>query len=116
MGKLMVNSVPLHAGQSDIWTDITVDFLTLDDAPSNGGNNNIGDGSPNYSRIAAAFGNHGPDAPAPRPLGAARGHASGAVMRWRWRPASFGDSPRWSSAQASWPPQAPRRHSSTRWR
>ena len=64
MANLTVRSVPLHAGQSDIWTDITVDFLTLDDAVSNGGNNNIGDGSPNYSRIATGFGNHGLTAPA----------------------------------------------------
>ena len=64
MSKLMVNSVPLHAGQSDIWTDITVDVLTLDDAVSNGGNNNIGDGSPNYARIAQGFGNHSLAAPA----------------------------------------------------
>jgi hypothetical protein len=64
MAKLTINSVPLHSGQSDIWTDITVDFLTLDDAVSNGGNNNIGDGSPNYSRIATGFGNHGLTAPA----------------------------------------------------
>jgi len=64
MAKLTINSVPLHAGQSDLWTDITVDFLTLDDAVSNGGNNNIGDGSPNYSRIAQGFGNHGLAAPA----------------------------------------------------
>ncbi len=64
MSKLMVNSVPLHSGQSDIWTDITVDVLTLDDAVSNGGNNNIGDGSPNYARIAQGFGNHSLTAPA----------------------------------------------------
>jgi hypothetical protein len=64
MANLTIRSVPLHAGQSDIWTDITVDFLTLDDAVSNGGNNNIGDGSPNYSRIATGFGNHGLTAPA----------------------------------------------------
>ncbi|MFM7807139.1 MAG: hypothetical protein ACKPEA_04310, partial [Planctomycetota bacterium] len=64
MAKLTINSVPLHASQSDLWTDITVDFLTLDDAVSNGGNNNIGDGSPNYSRIAQGFGNHGLTAPA----------------------------------------------------
>jgi hypothetical protein len=64
MAKLTVNSVPLHSGQSDLWKDITVDFLTLDDAVSNGGNNNIGDGSPNYSRIAQGFGNHGLTAPA----------------------------------------------------
>ena len=64
LSYLATNSVLAHAGQSDIWTDITVDVLTLDDAPSQGGNNNIGDGSPNYSRIAAAFGNHGLTAPA----------------------------------------------------
>ncbi len=64
MANLTVRSVPLHAGQSDVWTDITVDFLTLDDAVSNGGNNNIGDGSPNYARIAQGFGNHGLAAPA----------------------------------------------------
>jgi len=64
LAKLAINEVPLHAGQSDIWTDITVDYLTLDDAPSNGGNNNIGDGTPNYSRISTAFGAHGLSAPA----------------------------------------------------
>lgn len=63
LASLAFNSVPLHAGQSDIWTDITVDVLTLDDAVSNGGNNFIGDGSPNYTRISTAFGNHGLTAP-----------------------------------------------------
>jgi hypothetical protein len=64
LSYLATNSVLAHSGQSDIWTDITVDVLTLDDAPSQGGNNNIGDGSPNYNRIATAFGAHGLTAPA----------------------------------------------------
>jgi hypothetical protein len=64
LSYLATNSVLTHAGQSDIWTDITVDVLTLDDAPSQGGNNNIGDGSPNYNRIKTAFDAHGLTAPA----------------------------------------------------
>jgi hypothetical protein len=58
VANLAVNSVPLHAGQSDIASDIAADYLTLDDAPSNGGNGVIADGTPNYNAIAAAFNRH----------------------------------------------------------
>ncbi len=59
VASLSVNSIPLHAGQSDIAQDITVDFLTLDD-----NDGNISNGTPNYSEIASAFGSHGLPAPA----------------------------------------------------
>ncbi len=58
VANLAVNSVPLHAGQSDIGSDIAADFLTLDDAVSNGGNGVIADGTPNYNAISAAFNRH----------------------------------------------------------
>jgi hypothetical protein len=61
--NLAVNSVPLHAGQSDIGSDIAADFLTLDDAVSNGGNGNVADGTPNYNLIAGAFNAHGLTSP-----------------------------------------------------
>jgi hypothetical protein len=56
--KLVVNSVPLHAGSSTIQNDITIDYLTLNDD-----NGNIGDGTPDYNAIAAAFNAHGLTAP-----------------------------------------------------
>ncbi|MFM7808271.1 MAG: hypothetical protein ACKPEA_10150, partial [Planctomycetota bacterium] len=61
--NLTVNSVPLHAGQSDIAADIAADFLTLDDAPNNGGNGIVADGTPNYNLIASAFNAHGLTSP-----------------------------------------------------
>jgi hypothetical protein len=51
--------MPLHAGSSTIQNDITIDYLTLDD-----NNGNLGDGTPNYFAIAAAFNKHGLTAPA----------------------------------------------------
>ncbi|MFM1829999.1 MAG: hypothetical protein RLZZ558_339 [Planctomycetota bacterium] len=57
--RLAVNSIPLHAGQSDIAADITIDYLTLND-----NNGDIADGTPDYTEIADAFGQHGLDAPA----------------------------------------------------
>ncbi len=63
VAKLAVNSVMLHSGQSDIGADIAADYLTLDDAVSNGGNANIADGTPNYNIISAAFNRHGLSSP-----------------------------------------------------
>jgi hypothetical protein len=63
LARLAVNSVPLHAGQSDIASDISADFLTIDDAVSNGGNNDIRDGTPNYNLITQAFAAHGLSSP-----------------------------------------------------
>jgi len=63
IARLAVNSVPLHAGQSDIASDIAADFLTIDDAVSNGGNNDIRDGTPNYNLITQAFALHGLSSP-----------------------------------------------------
>jgi hypothetical protein len=59
LAKLGVSSTLLHAGSSTIQNDITIDYLTLDD-----NNGNLGDGSPNYFAIAAAFNKHGLTAPA----------------------------------------------------
>lgn len=64
LARLAINEVPLHAGQSDIWKDITIDYMTLDDAPSNGGDNNLANGCPNFTRIDTAFTAHGLKAPA----------------------------------------------------
>ncbi len=63
LGTLAVNSIPLHTGTS-IAGDITIDFLTLDD-----NNGNIGDGTPNYSAINAAFTAHGLPGPAVQLIG-----------------------------------------------
>ena len=59
LASLAINEVPLHAGQSDIASDITVDYLTLNDTDGN-----ISNGTPDYSEIAQAFGAHGLPAPA----------------------------------------------------
>ena len=59
LASYAVNAMPLHAGSSTIQNDITIDYLTLDD-----NNGNLGDGSPNYFAIAAAFNKHGLTAPA----------------------------------------------------
>ena len=59
LANLAINSMPLHAGSFTIQNDITIDYLTLDD-----NNGNLGDGSPNYFAIAAAFNAHGLTAPA----------------------------------------------------
>ena len=63
LANLAINAVPLHAGQSDIGPDITADYLTLDDAVSNGGNGVIADGTPNYNAISQAFNRHGLSSP-----------------------------------------------------
>jgi hypothetical protein len=63
LANLAINAVPLHAGQSDIGPDITADYLTLDDAVSNGGNGVIADGTPNYNAISQAFNRHGLTSP-----------------------------------------------------
>lgn len=54
---LTVNSILLHNGTS-ITPAITIDFLTLDDD-----NGDIGDGSPHYNEINAAFSAHNMPAP-----------------------------------------------------
>lgn len=59
LASYAVNAMPLHAGSSTIQNDIVIDYLTLDD-----NNGNLGDGSPNYFAIAAAFNKHGLTAPA----------------------------------------------------
>ncbi|MBU6317999.1 MAG: hypothetical protein KGR47_15900, partial [Acidobacteria bacterium] len=59
VAQLAVNSIPLHAGQSDIAPDITVDYLTLND-----NDGNISNGTPDYTEIAQAFGAHSMPAPA----------------------------------------------------
>lgn len=55
---LAVNSIPLHGAVSTIAADIVIDYLTLDDD-----NADITDGTPNYNRIASAFGAHNLPAP-----------------------------------------------------
>ncbi|MDA1106144.1 MAG: hypothetical protein O2855_06075 [Planctomycetota bacterium] len=50
---LAINSMPLHSGTT-INSDITIDFLTLDDNDSN-----INNGTPNFSAIEQSFALHG---------------------------------------------------------
>lgn len=59
LSSLAINSVLLHAGQSNIAADITLDFITLNDD-----NADPTDGSPDYDLIAQAFGLHNLPAPA----------------------------------------------------
>jgi subtilisin-like proprotein convertase family protein len=54
VGALALNTVPLHAGQSDISGDIQIDYLTLDD-----NDGNLFNGTPNSDLINAAFALHG---------------------------------------------------------
>lgn len=54
LASLVVNSTLLHAGQSDISNDITIDYLTLND-----NNANLYDGTPDFAAISNAFGAHG---------------------------------------------------------
>lgn len=54
IADLCVNSILLHGLISTIASDITIDYLTLDDD-----NGNIGDGTPNYSAINDSFTLHG---------------------------------------------------------
>ena len=63
LSSLAINSVLLHAGQSNIAADITLDFITLNDD-----NADPTDGSPDYDLIAQAFGLHNLPAPALSPL------------------------------------------------
>jgi len=57
LSNLAINAMLLHSGSS-IDPSITIDYLTLDDD-----NDNIYDGTPHYSEIAAGFGAHNMDAP-----------------------------------------------------
>ncbi len=57
LGFLAVNSILVHNGSS-ITPQITIDWLTLDDD-----DDDIGNGTPHYSEIAAGFGDHNMDAP-----------------------------------------------------
>jgi hypothetical protein len=59
LADLSVNSVLLHGPISTIASDITIDFLALDDD-----NGNINDGTPNYQLINDAFTVHGLPGPA----------------------------------------------------
>ncbi|MBK8913765.1 MAG: hypothetical protein IPM64_04025 [Phycisphaerales bacterium] len=59
---LTLNSIMLHTGTL-ITPQITIDFLTLDDD-----NGDIGDGSPHYAQIAAAFNQHNMTAPPLAPV------------------------------------------------
>ncbi|MEI6474483.1 MAG: hypothetical protein WCO75_03730, partial [Planctomycetota bacterium] len=54
LADLCVNSILLHGPISTIASDITIDYLTLDDD-----NGNIADGTPNYSAINDSFTLHG---------------------------------------------------------
>jgi hypothetical protein len=58
LANLVVNSILLHSGTS-ITPSITVDFLTLDDDDGD-----IDNGTPNWSDICQAFGEHNMDCPA----------------------------------------------------
>jgi len=59
LSRLAVNSIPLHGAISTIASDITVDFLTLDDNDAD-----INNGTPNYTAINDAFTMHGLGVPA----------------------------------------------------
>ena len=63
LADLAVNSVLLHGPITTIASDITVDFLTLDDD-----NGDIQDGTPNYTAINDAFTVHGLPGPALQPV------------------------------------------------
>jgi hypothetical protein len=58
LGRLAVNAMLLHAGDS-ITPAITIDYLVLDDDDGD-----LSNGTPHYCQIAAGFGAHGMDAPA----------------------------------------------------
>ena len=60
--NLSVNSVLLHTGTT-IASDITLDFLTLDD-----NNADINDGTPHYTEINSGFTGHGLPGPAVQPI------------------------------------------------
>lgn len=53
IANLTINSVPLHGPISTIASDITIDFLTLDDNDAN-----INNGTPHCAEIKAGFGAH----------------------------------------------------------
>jgi hypothetical protein len=59
LADLCFNSILLHGAISTIASDITIDFLTLDD-----NNGNINDGTPNYQLINDSFTVHGLPGPA----------------------------------------------------
>jgi hypothetical protein len=58
LADLCVNSILLHGAVTTINSDITVDFLILDDD-----NGSIGDGTPNYDAINDSFSAHGMPGP-----------------------------------------------------
>ncbi|NBP52321.1 MAG: hypothetical protein EBU70_14290, partial [Actinobacteria bacterium] len=58
LSRLCVNSILLHGAVTTINSDITVDFLILDDD-----NGSIGDGTPNYDAINDSFSAHGMPGP-----------------------------------------------------
>jgi hypothetical protein len=57
LGRLLVNSIPLHSG-SQITPQITIDFMTLDDDDGD-----IANGTPHYDEIQAGFSAHGMPGP-----------------------------------------------------
>jgi hypothetical protein len=59
LADLAVNSMLLHGAVTTINSDITIDFLQLDDD-----NANLADGTPNYQYINQAFSQHGLPGPA----------------------------------------------------
>jgi hypothetical protein len=61
LSRLCVNSVLLHGAIATIASDITIDFLTLDDNDSN-----LANGTPNYAAINDSFTLHGLPGPALR--------------------------------------------------
>ena len=82
--SLAVNSMPLHGAISTIASDITIDYLTLDDD-----NGNIADGTPNYNMINDSFAVHGLPGPAisvlkftyPNGIPTTVGHYGGTELR-----------------------------------
>jgi hypothetical protein len=64
LADLCVNSVLLHGAVTTINSEITLDFLILDDD-----NGNVGDGTPNYELINQSFTAHGLPGPAIELLG-----------------------------------------------
>jgi hypothetical protein len=59
ISNLAINAILLHAGQSDIAPDITIDYLTLDDDDGN-----LNNGTPHHSEICSGFGDHSMTCPA----------------------------------------------------
>ena len=61
--RLVINSMPLHGAIGTIATDITIDYLTLDDDDGT-----LANGTPNYNSINTAFSIHGLPGPGLSPL------------------------------------------------